>query len=101
MPFGLVSTQLQVSPEDYLLGLADLTGELMRYAVNAVGLGYPDAAFRALQTLRPLQAGTCALVSDPRWTVACAHGRSGEPNMGHRTIRLPRVQRAPGVWAAQ
>jgi hypothetical protein len=41
-----------------VLGVADLSGELMRYAINAVGYGHRPAAFRVLETLRRLLAGT-------------------------------------------
>jgi len=42
-----------------VLGVADLTGELMRYAINAIGQGNHPAAFEILITLRSLSAGAC------------------------------------------
>ncbi|RIA86542.1 translin-associated protein X-like protein [Glomus cerebriforme] len=45
---------LQVLDEDYILGIADLTGELMRYAINCVGKGDHDCALQVCQFLRSL-----------------------------------------------
>jgi len=55
----LVRQLVAASPEDYVLGVADLTGELMRYAINAIGQGNHAAAFDILATLRSLSAGAC------------------------------------------
>ncbi len=41
------SKELKVKSEDYLLGLCDLTGELVRYAVNSVIDNRPDDAKKA------------------------------------------------------
>ena len=43
--------------EDYLLGIADLTGELMRYAINCVGSGNKEKAFIILHFLRSINDG--------------------------------------------
>ncbi|CAG8784072.1 38230_t:CDS:2 [Gigaspora margarita] len=40
---------------DYVLGLADLTGELMRYAINSVGKGDHDRAIKVCQFLRDMK----------------------------------------------
>jgi len=47
---------LQVSVEDYILGIADLTGELMRYAINCVGKGDHNRALQVCQFLRSLKS---------------------------------------------
>ncbi|CAG8471619.1 1333_t:CDS:2 [Acaulospora colombiana] len=39
---------LQITYDDYLLGVADLTGELMRYAINCIGAGNHDQALKGL-----------------------------------------------------
>ena len=43
--------------EDYILGIADLTGELMRYAINCVGKGDHNRALEVCQFLRNLKSG--------------------------------------------
>ncbi|CAG8751423.1 16862_t:CDS:2, partial [Racocetra persica] len=40
---------------DYIMGLADLTGELMRYAINSVGKGDHDRAIKVCQFLRDIK----------------------------------------------
>ncbi|CAG8503110.1 18456_t:CDS:2 [Rhizophagus irregularis] len=47
---------LQVTVEDYVLGIADLTGELMRYAINSVGKGDHDRALQVCKFLRSLKS---------------------------------------------
>ena len=41
----------------YILGLADLTGELMRNAINALGAGNLDACFALLGILQSMAEG--------------------------------------------
>ncbi|KAI8057936.1 Translin [Syncephalis plumigaleata] len=41
----------------FLLGLADLTGELMRMAINAIAAGQRDTALNACNFLRPIVFG--------------------------------------------
>ncbi|XP_044276336.1 translin-associated protein X isoform X1 [Varanus komodoensis] len=48
---------LKVSPVDYLLGVADLTGELMRMCINSVGNGDIDTPFELSQFLRQIYDG--------------------------------------------
>ncbi|XP_053314471.1 translin-associated protein X [Spea bombifrons] len=48
---------LQVTPVDYLLGVADLTGELMRYCIGSVGNGDIDTPFELSQFLREIFDG--------------------------------------------
>ncbi|GBP35342.1 Translin-associated protein X [Eumeta japonica] len=43
--------------EDYMLGLADLTGELMRKAINSVSSGDTEDCFHSCQVVRDLYAG--------------------------------------------
>uniref|UniRef100_W5NFT3 Translin-associated protein X n=1 Tax=Lepisosteus oculatus TaxID=7918 RepID=W5NFT3_LEPOC len=47
----------QVTPTDYLLGIADLTGELMRMCINSVGNGDIDTPFQLSQFLRQIYDG--------------------------------------------
>ncbi len=48
---------LQLNPADFLLGLADLTGELMRLCINSVGSGNRDLPFSLLPFFRALFQG--------------------------------------------
>ncbi|XP_075452958.1 translin-associated protein X [Ascaphus truei] len=48
---------LQVTPVDYLLGVADLTGELMRLCIGSVGNGDIDTPFELSQFLREIFDG--------------------------------------------
>ncbi|KAI8969249.1 Translin [Mycotypha africana] len=45
---------LHITAEDYMCGLADLTGELMRYAIHLVSSGKYDKALHICRTLRKL-----------------------------------------------
>lgn len=47
----------QVIPSDYLLGVADLTGELMRMCIGSVGNGDIDTPFQLSQFLRQVHDG--------------------------------------------
>ncbi|KAK6488816.1 translin-associated protein X [Huso huso] len=47
----------QVTPTDYLLGVADLTGELMRLCISSVGNGDIDTPFELSQFLRQVYDG--------------------------------------------
>ncbi|CAM9881403.1 unnamed protein product [Bubo scandiacus] len=48
---------LKVTPVDYLLGVADLTGELMRLCIGSVGNGDIDTPFELSQFLRQIYDG--------------------------------------------
>ncbi|XP_042302432.1 translin-associated protein X [Sceloporus undulatus] len=48
---------LKVTAVDYLLGVADLTGELMRMCINSVGNGDIDTPFELSQFLRHIYDG--------------------------------------------
>lgn len=52
---------LLLNPFDYLLGLTDLTGELMRVAVNSVGTGSWDTPQVVVKFVRQLYTGLIAL----------------------------------------
>ena len=52
---------LILNPFDYLLGLTDLTGELMRVAVNSVGTGSWDTPQFVVKFVRQLYVGLTAL----------------------------------------
>ncbi|KAA8584005.1 hypothetical protein FQN60_015213 [Etheostoma spectabile] len=47
----------KVTPSDYLLGVADLTGELMRMCISSVGNGDIDTPFQLSQFLRQIHDG--------------------------------------------
>ncbi|XP_028844508.1 translin-associated protein X [Denticeps clupeoides] len=47
----------QVTPTDYLLGVADLTGELMRMCISSVGNGDMDTPFQLGSFLREIHDG--------------------------------------------
>uniref|UniRef100_A0A8C5KFL4 Translin-associated protein X n=1 Tax=Jaculus jaculus TaxID=51337 RepID=A0A8C5KFL4_JACJA len=47
----LVTWRLKITPVDYLLGVADLTGELMLVCINSVGNGDIDTPFEVSQFL--------------------------------------------------
>ena len=49
--------QVHVPPTEYILGLADLTGELMRLAVSCVGKGDLDTPFQVRDFLQLMQSG--------------------------------------------
>ena len=49
---------LPLHPTDYVLGIADLTGEMMRMSINAVGSGNRDLPFRILPFVRAIH---CAM----------------------------------------
>lgn len=53
----LVTWSLKITPVDYLLGVADLTGELMRMCINSVGNGDIDTPFEVSQFLRQVYDG--------------------------------------------
>jgi len=46
-----------VPHSEYILGIADLTGELMRNAINAIGAGNMDACFQLLEILQCMSEG--------------------------------------------
>lgn len=48
---------LEITPMDYMLGIADLTGELMRKCINAVGQGNLDEPFVLCSFLRDVYTG--------------------------------------------
>uniref|UniRef100_A0A131XIA3 Putative translin associated factor x n=1 Tax=Hyalomma excavatum TaxID=257692 RepID=A0A131XIA3_9ACAR len=48
---------LEITPMDYMLGIADLTGELMRKCINAVGQGNLDEPFMLCRFLRDVYSG--------------------------------------------
>lgn len=48
---------LEITPLDYMLGIADLTGELMRKCINAVGQGDLEEPFVLCRFLRDMYTG--------------------------------------------
>lgn len=57
VPTGAHVLTFQVTPSDYLLGVADLTGELMRLCISSVGNGDIDTPFQLSQFLRQIHDG--------------------------------------------
>merc|ERR1712224_542509 len=45
---------IHIPPMEYILGLADLTGELMRMAIHSVGAGEVDTAFSLCSFMREI-----------------------------------------------
>lgn len=58
---------LYLTPTDYILGLADLTGELMRLCINAVGSGNREIPFALLPFFRALFCGFHSIGSGVRY----------------------------------
>ncbi|XP_064403577.1 translin-associated protein X-like [Halichondria panicea] len=54
---------LPLDPVDYVLGIADLTGELMRLCINAVGCGDRELPFNMLTFMRATYSGFLSLRS--------------------------------------
>ncbi|CAO3688020.1 unnamed protein product [Umbelopsis ramanniana] len=46
-----------ITDEDYLNGLGDLTGELMRYAINSIGAGHHDTAISVCHFMQEIFKG--------------------------------------------
>ena len=69
MSLKLVQSKLTFSDElkvpvpvyEYLLGIADLTGELMRMCINSVGRGQTDTCFNACNFLRRIHEALSSL----------------------------------------
>ncbi|KAJ1961139.1 hypothetical protein GGI12_003416 [Dipsacomyces acuminosporus] len=57
---------VQVSDEDYILGISDLPGEVNRYCINSIGKGDHEAVERCLVFLRTLKEGMNILLSGGR-----------------------------------
>ncbi|XP_075875091.1 translin-associated protein X [Nelusetta ayraudi] len=57
LPVGAQVLTFHVTPADYLLGVADLTGELMRMCISSVGNGDIDTPFQLSQFLRQIHDG--------------------------------------------
>ncbi|XP_022599547.1 translin-associated protein X isoform X2 [Seriola lalandi dorsalis] len=57
LPLGAQVLTFHVTPSDYLLGVADLTGELMRMCISSVGNGDIDTPFQLSQFLRQIHDG--------------------------------------------
>ena len=54
-----------VTPSDYILGLSDLTGELMRYTLNAIGLGKHEEALKTVGFVRDMKARESSFLEGP------------------------------------
>lgn len=46
-----------ITDSDYLNGIGDLTGELMRYAINSIGAGHHDAAISVCHVMQEIHKG--------------------------------------------
>lgn len=58
---------LSLCVEDYVLGVADLSGELMRLAINSAGQGNSEATFRICAFVRTFQEELAILESTSHW----------------------------------
>ncbi|KAH8295252.1 hypothetical protein KR018_009117 [Drosophila ironensis] len=56
-----VKFQFFVDPTEYILGLADLTGELMRRCINSLGSGDTDTCLETCNTLQHFYTGYISL----------------------------------------
>ena len=52
-----VMISVTVPQSEFILGLADLTGELMRNAINALGAGDMEVVFKLLEILQSMAEG--------------------------------------------
>ncbi|CAH0584031.1 unnamed protein product [Chrysodeixis includens] len=53
-----------ITDNDYMLGLADLTGELMRKAINSVSTGESEDCIQACQVVRDLYTGYLGITNN-------------------------------------
>ena len=53
----VVVVSVTVPQSEYILGIADLTGELMRNAINALGAGNMEICFVLLEILQSMAEG--------------------------------------------
>jgi len=53
--------ELPLDPLDYVLGIADLTGEIMRLCINCVGCGDRDTPFKLVNFMRAMYCGFLSL----------------------------------------
>ncbi|KAJ2740826.1 hypothetical protein GGI20_005592 [Coemansia sp. BCRC 34301] len=60
---GVVAPLVDVTDEDYILGISDLPGEVNRYCINAIGKGDHQAVRRCLVFLRQMKEGINLLMS--------------------------------------
>lgn len=51
------SLSVNIPPSEFILGIADLTGELMRNAINALGAGNMEVCFTLLEILQCMAEG--------------------------------------------
>ncbi len=56
------SPRMLVTTGDYLLGIGDVAGELMRYAMNSVAAGLTHVPFEVILFLREMLACECYLM---------------------------------------
>jgi len=53
-PLNTPLLTVYIPPSEYVLGISDIAGELMRIAVHSVGVGDKEMPFKICQTLREL-----------------------------------------------
>ncbi|GAB5592474.1 hypothetical protein Unana1_07374 [Umbelopsis nana] len=70
----LLDAQLQesfiITDSDYLNGIGDLTGELMRYAINSIGAGHHTAALSVCHVIQEIYKEFEVISATSPWTVA-------------------------------
>jgi Translin family len=69
---------LEIVPTEFMLGLADFTGEIMRFSINSLGCGNTENCFRVCRSLQEIYARFM--------TVAYVHNRSRD--FSHKTATM-------------
>ena len=60
-----IRIDLHIPPNEYMLGMADFTGELMRMCINSVGSGDRDTPFQLVSFMREIYDGFQLLGNTP------------------------------------
>ena len=60
-----ITIDLHIPPNEYMLGMADFTGELMRMCINSVGSGDRDTPFQLVSFMREIYDGFQLLGNTP------------------------------------
>ncbi len=60
-----IRIDLHIPPNEYMLGMADFTGELMRMCINSVGSGDRDTPFELVSFMREIYDGFQLLGNTP------------------------------------
>lgn len=58
---ALVPISVLVQPKEYILGIADLTGELMRFCIKCVSTGDFEICYKICEVLKKIHGGFLSL----------------------------------------